>query len=163
VTRSIAIGILVLLTLPCPTALAAGSPPGTKDANPEAAIRAVLDAQVADWNHGDVDHFMESYWKSDSTEFVGANGVVRGWQGVLDRYHKAYPDRQAMGTLTFSDLEVIILCPTAALVVGHYHLQREKDQPTGVFTLVFRKFPEGWKIINDHTSAIAGNRGTGNQ
>jgi len=153
VKRSVAISTLALLMSLCPLVGAAGSAPGAKDATPEAAIRAVLDVQVADWNRGDVDAFMTSYWKSESTEFVGANGVAKGWEAVLDRYRKAYPDRQAMGTLTFSDLEVNVLCPTVALVTGHYHLQREKDQPTGVFTLVFRKFPEGWKIINDHTSA----------
>jgi len=160
VKRLVAISTLALLTFLRPQVGAAGSPPGAKGANPEAAIRAVLDAQVADWNRGDVDAFMTSYWKSESTEFVGASGVAKGWQAVLDRYRKAYPDRQAMGTLTFSDLEVNVLCPTVALVTGHYHLQREKDQPSGVFTLVFRKFPEGWKIINDHTSA-ASKTGTG--
>ncbi|HME00020.1 MAG TPA: nuclear transport factor 2 family protein [Terriglobia bacterium] len=151
--RLTAISTLALLTFLCPPARSAHPPRIGKLTHPETAIRAVLDAQVADWNRGDVDSFMQSYWKSESTEFVGANGVVKGWQAVLDRYRKAYPDRQAMGTLTFSDLEFTVLCPTAALVTGHYHLQREKDQPTGVFTLVFRQFPEGWKIINDHTSA----------
>ena len=125
-----------------------------KAADPQADIRAVLDAQVAAWNRGDVDTFMESYWKSDSTTFVGSSGIVRGWQAVLERYHKTYPDRQAMGTVAFSDLEITILSPTAALVVGHYQLQREHDKPGGVFTLVFRKFPEGWRIINDHTSVV---------
>jgi len=157
VKRLVAISTLALLTFLSSPSRAASSAAGAKSI-PEAAIRAVLGAQVADWNRGDVDAFMKSYWKSEATEFVGANGVVRGWQAVLDRYRKAYPDRQAMGTLTFSDLEVNVLCPTVALVTGHYHLQREKDQPSGVFTLVFRKFPEGWKIINDHTSASLGNR-----
>ena len=123
-------------------------------ASVEKAIRAVLDAQVEAWNRGDVDTFMQSYWKSDKTEFVGASGIFRGWQVVLERYRKNYPDRRSMGTVQFSDLEVTVLSPNAALVVGKYHLQREADQPSGVFTLVFRKFPEGWRIINDHTSAV---------
>lgn len=127
-------------------------PADSGSANEEAQIRAVLNAQVADWNRGDVDHFMQSYWKTGKTEFVGSNGIVRGWQAVLDRYHQVYPDRTAMGQLTFSDLEVTVLGPAAALVVGRYHLKRDRDQANGVFTLVFRKFPEGWKIINDHTS-----------
>jgi len=150
-SRSIAIGAVMVSLLVGQPARAADSPSATP-AGAEAAIRAVLDAQVAAWNRGDVDAFMAGYWKSDATEFVGATGVVRGWQAVLERYKKAYPDRQAMGTLTFSDLEVNLLCPTVALVTGHFHLQREKDQPSGVFTLVFRKFPEGWRIISDHTS-----------
>lgn len=122
---------------------------------PEAQIRAVLDAQVAAWNRGDVARFMEGYRNSPETEFVGSNGIVRGWQSVLDRYRKAYPGRAAMGHLEFSDLEIQILGPDAALVVGQFHLQREGDAPSGVFTLIFRRFPEGWRIIHDHTSATA--------
>lgn len=132
---------------------------GSMGANPpatgaEKAILGVMNAQVEAWNRGDVDTFMKSYWNSEKTEFVGANGIVRGWQGVLERYRKTYPDRRAMGTLTFSGLEVTVLSSGAALVVGKFHLVRESDHPEGVFTLVFRKFPEGWKIINDHTSAF---------
>ena len=126
-------------------------------ASAETEIRAVLDAQVEEWNRGDIDTFMQGYWNSVKTEFVGSSGIQRGWQAVLDRYHKAYPDRRSMGKVTFSDLEFTMLSPRAALVVGKYRLDREADHPTGVFTLVFRKFPEGWRIINDHTS-VAGNK-----
>lgn len=122
--------------------------------NPEAEIHAVLDAQAQAWNRGDVDAFMEGYWKSEKTEFVGSEGAFRGWQAVLERYHKAYPGRQAMGRLTFFGLEINLLAPDAALVLGHWQLEREQDRPGGVFTLVFRKFPEGWRIIHDHTSVV---------
>jgi ketosteroid isomerase-like protein len=122
---------------------------------PEAQIRAVLDAQVAAWNRGDVPAFMQGYWNSPDTEFVGSSGIVRGWQPVLDRYRKAYPDRAAMGHLDFSGLEIEVLSPDAALVVGHFRLERQSDSPSGVFTLIFRKFPEGWRIIHDHTSQVA--------
>jgi len=125
-----------------------------RSARPEAEIRAVLEAQVTAWNRDDIDAFMQGYWKSDKTEFVGSNGILRGWQAVLDRYRKAYPDSRAMGTLTFSSLEITLLSPTAALVLGEWKLDREADHPGGVFTLVFRKFPEGWRIINDHTSVV---------
>lgn len=124
-------------------------------ANAESEIRAVLDAQVEAWNRGDLNAFMRGYWKSDKTEFVGSSGVQRGWQAVLDRYRKGYPDKRAMGTLTFSNLEISRLGPEAALVLGEWRLQREADHPGGVFTLVFRKFPEGWRIIHDHTSSVA--------
>lgn len=121
----------------------------------ETQIRALLEEQAAAWNRGDIDSFMTSYWKSDQTLFVGATGVVRGWQAVLDRYHHAYPDRKAMGQLTFSNVEVHNYCSDAALVVGNYHLERENDHPEGVFTLDLRKFPEGWRIVADHTTAFA--------
>jgi ketosteroid isomerase-like protein len=124
-------------------------------ASEDSQIRAVLAAQVASWNRGDVDSFMTYYWRSEETLFVGANGVTRGWQAVLDRYHRAYPDRKAMGYLTFSDIEIQQDCTNAAIVIGEYHLEREKDNPSGVFTLNFRKFPQGWRIVVDHTTAFA--------
>lgn len=125
------------------------------DAGDEAQIRAVLETQEAAWNRGDIDAFMKYYWRSSKTLFIGANGVTRGWQAVLDRYHRAYPDRKAMGRLTFSNIEIEQDCPRAAVVIGEYHLQREKDNPSGVFTLNFRKFPEGWRIVVDHTTAFS--------
>ena len=147
----------ILFTLSLATVARARSrgPAGVGQGEPEAQIHAVLDAQVTAWNRGDVAAFMQGYWNSPDTEFVGSNGIVRGWQLILDRYRKAYPDRAAMGHLEFSDLEIQMLGSDAALVVGRFHLQRQSDTPRGVFTLVFRKFPEGWRIIHDHTSATA--------
>ena len=130
----------------------AAPPPANRAKIDRVSIRTVLATQVAEWNRGNIDAFMEGYWNSPDTEFVGANGILRGWQTVLERYRKQYPDRAAMGHLTFSDLDVNLLAPDAALVVGRWQLKRENDSPGGVFTLVFRKFPEGWRIINDHTS-----------
>jgi ketosteroid isomerase-like protein len=128
------------------------------DSSPESEIRAQIELQADAWNRGDIDAFMNTYWNSDQTAFVGANGMTRGWQGVLDRYHKNYPDRAAMGHLTFSGLEIHMLCPDAAFAIGQFHLQREKDNPEGIFTLTFKKFPEGWRIILDHTTAFASPR-----
>jgi ketosteroid isomerase-like protein len=120
----------------------------------EAAIRALLVDQTAAWNRGDIDGFMAGYWKSDETEFVSAEGMSRGWQALLERYKRSYPDRKAMGTLSFSNLEVRVECPTSAYAIGEYHLQREKDNPSGIFTLNLRKFPEGWRVVVDHTTAF---------
>lgn len=124
-------------------------------AGAEAAIRQVLDAQAAAWNRGDVEAFMEGYWKSDATTFSSTSGVARGWQALLERYKRSYPDRKAMGRLTFSDLEITTLGPDAAFVLGRWQLERESDRPGGVYTLVLRRFPEGWRIVHDHTSAVA--------
>jgi uncharacterized protein (TIGR02246 family) len=119
------------------------------------AIRAVLRAQQNTWNRGDVDAFLMGYWRSPELTFSGSGGVARGWDGVLARYKKTYPDRAAMGQLDFSELEFRFLGPDAALVLGRWHLKREKDDIGGVFTLVWQRFPDGWKIIHDHTSAVA--------
>ena len=99
---------------------------------------------------------MKGYWNSPATTFAGAAGLKRGWQAVLERYRHDYPDRQVMGKLEFSALEVTVLAPDAALVIGRWRLERADDRPGGVFTLVFRRFPEGWRITHDHTSVVSG-------
>jgi len=119
----------------------------------EAVIRAVLEHQARDWNDGSIERFMQGYAKRDDIRFASGGDVQRGWQPVFDRYVKKYGDRAAMGRLTFSDVEITMLSPDAALVLGRWRLQREKDEPSGLFTLVFRHLPEGWRIVHDHTSA----------
>jgi TonB family protein len=118
------------------------------------AIRMVLNAQQAAWNRGDVDAFLVGYWRSPELTFSGSSGVSRGWDSVRARYKKNYPDRAAMGELDFSDLEFRFLGKDAALVLGKWHLKREQGDLGGVFTLVWQRFPDGWKIIHDHTSAV---------
>ena len=118
------------------------------------AIQAVLSGQQTAWNRGDVDAFLEGYWRSPELTFSGSSGVARGWDAVRTRYKKNYPDRGAMGQLDFSELEFRFLGPQAALVLGRWHLKREKGDVGGVFTLVWQRFPDGWKIIHDHTSAV---------
>ena len=130
-----------------------GTPDKGRDADTR-AINDVLSAQQAAWNRGDVDAFLVGYWRSPELTFSGSSGVSRGWDGVLARYKKSYPDRAAMGQLDFSGLEFRFLGPDAALVLGQWHLKREGGDIGGVFTLVWQKFPDGWKIIHDHTSAV---------
>ncbi|HKM91308.1 MAG TPA: DUF4440 domain-containing protein [Candidatus Acidoferrales bacterium] len=117
-------------------------------------IRSLLDGQAADWNRGDLNGFLAGYWNSDQTAFAGSQGILHGWQALLERYRKTYPDRRAMGTLAFSGLEITPLCPDAALVLGKWHLEREAGPTGGVFSLVLRRFPGGWRIIADHTSVV---------
>src|SRR5438309_2616134 len=106
---------------------------------PETAIRAVLEAQAAAWNRGDLEGYMDGYDRSSNTEFVGGDTITRGWQTVLDRYRRNYNSREKMGVLTFSELEISILSKDAALVLGRWHLKRASDEPHGTFTLLFRK------------------------
>jgi uncharacterized GH25 family protein/ketosteroid isomerase-like protein len=122
-------------------------------AGPEAEIVTILEAQDAAWNRGDIEGFVNYYWKSGGLTFSGAGGVTRGWGGLLERYRRTYPDLAAMGKLSFSDLEIRMLAPDAALVLGRWRLDRQRDTPGGVFTLVVRKLPEGWRVVHDHTSS----------
>ena len=127
------------------------APEKTGDAN-RAAILAVLTAQQSDWNKGDIRGFMQGYWNSPELTFAGTREFTRGWQPVMTRYEKTYADKAAMGTLDFSELEIRQLGPDAALVLGKWHLQRQAGDVGGIFTLVFQKFPEGWRIVHDHTT-----------
>jgi ketosteroid isomerase-like protein len=125
----------------------------TQTQNATAQIRAVLSAQQEAWNRGDIDRFMNGYARSPSTVFVSEDTIRRGWETVRERYRKKYSDRAKMGTLTFSDLEIALLSPDAAVALGRWRLERAKDRPHGCFTLIFKRLPEGWRIVHDHTSA----------
>jgi ketosteroid isomerase-like protein len=151
------IGGVLLAAVLCGTlASRSAAPPSSTHEEDRAAITKILNAQQTAWNRGDVDAFLEGYWHSPDLTFSGSSGISRGWDGVLARYKKNYPDRAAMGQLTFSELEFRFLGAEAALVLGHWHLAREKGDVGGVFSLVWQRFPEGWRIVHDHTSA-AGN------
>ena len=121
--------------------------------NSVAEIQSILTAQQDAWNRGDIDAFMNGYAQSASTVFVSEDEVRRGWETVRDRYRVRYSDRAKMGTLNFSEIEVTMLSPEAAVVLGRWRLKRANDEPHGRFTLIFKRLPEGWRIVHDHTSA----------
>ena|SRR5689334_247238 len=121
----------------------------TKD---ELAIRAVMDEQVKSWNSGNIDTFMQTYWKSDSLLFVGSKGPTYGWQNTLDGYKKRYPDTATMGKLDFEILEIKPLSSEYSFVLGKWHLTRTIGDAGGYFTLLFRKIKGKWLIVVDHTS-----------
>ncbi len=123
-------------------------------ATPQADIRKVLDDQVAAWNGGDIPVFMDGYDHSEETTFV-SGAVTKGHAQVLANYVKRYPTREKMGTLKFSGLEIRMLGPEYASVIGHFHLDRAAaagGEASGIFNLIFHKTSSGWKIILDHTS-----------
>ena len=133
-------------------ALSAATEIQQRGSNDDAEIRAVMSAQAAAWNRGDIDGFMNGYARSDATEFISGDKLTRGWQTVRDRYKKKYDSREKMGTLTFSELKITRLSGDAALVIGRWRLVRKSDRPHGRFTLLFRRTPDGWRIAHDHTS-----------
>lgn len=139
-----------LLVLAQFTFASAQNRPG--DLKSVAAIRAVLDAQAAAWNHGDIEGYMNGYERSGDIVFISGDRVTRGWHTVFDRYKKSYDTREKMGVLKFSDVEITMLSRDAALVFGRWQL-RTKDEPRGRFTLLFRRTREGWRIVHDHTSS----------
>jgi ketosteroid isomerase-like protein len=114
-------------------------------------IEALLNQQVVAWNAGDINQFMEGYWKSDSVEFIGTS-IVHGWNATLERYKKTYPSRDAMGVLRFELYSFQFIGKEGCLVTGKYFLTRKNDHPSGMFTLLFRKKNGSWVIVVDHTS-----------
>ncbi len=126
-----------------------------RDAKTRAAVRAVLDAQVAAWNRGDIEGFMDGYARGDETTFVSGDTVTRGWQTVLERYRRGYTSRERMGTLTFSELTINVINRDTAIALGRWQLQRETDAPRGRFTLIFRRRANQWRIVHDHTSSAS--------
>jgi uncharacterized protein (TIGR02246 family) len=154
-TRFLRILLIIIGLNVMPGAIRAQSP-ADAHAKDRAAIMQLLMNQQDEWNKGNVDAFMTAYWNSPELTFSGASGVQRGFDAVRARYKKAYPDRAAMGHLDFSQLEFHFTGNDSALVLGHWHLTRDKDKGDigGVFSLVWQRFPEGWRIIHDHTSAV---------
>lgn len=116
------------------------------------AVLLVMQTQQNDWNRGDVESFMQSYWQSDSLQFVGKD-IVYGWQNTLKRYQKSYPSKAAMGHLDFSDIKIDVLSPTAAFVSGAWKITRtDKSTTGGHYTLLLKKMNGKWLIVVDHTS-----------
>lgn len=118
----------------------------------EASIRRLLSAQTKAWNRGDLEGFMQTYWKSDSLLFIGKSGVKRGWQETLDNYKKGYPDTATMGKLSFDILVVKILSPEYYYVVGKWMLARTVGDVSGHYNLLLRRIKGKWVIIADHSS-----------
>ncbi len=120
---------------------------------PTQAIEKVLSDQVKAWNKGDLEGFMAGYWKSPDLSFYSGKTITHGWQPTLDRYRKRYQSEgKEMGTLAFNDLEIEMLGQDTAFVRGKWQLQLKDESVGGVFTLILKKLPEGWRIIHDHTS-----------
>jgi hypothetical protein len=121
-------------------------------ARDESAIRAIMQQQEDCWNKGDLSCFMEGYWRDEALKFIGKNGITYGWEATLARYRKSYPDKATMGKLSFNLLHLESISKKAALVVGQWQLQREKDAPGGYFSLLWKKIGGKWVIVADHSS-----------
>jgi len=147
-TISLALIFTVLISIPGASAQNSGE-------QVTLAVQQVLEQQQDAWNHHDLEGFMAGYWNSPELTFFSGAKATSGWQSTIERYRKAYQSEgREMGKLEFSDLNIQPLASDAALVRGAWHLTMSDGKTThGLFTLIFRKFPDGWKIVHDHTSA----------
>ena len=134
---------------------ALSAPAQNSQSTTELVVRQVLERQQEAWNHHDLESFMAGYWKSPELTFFSGAKIYSGWQSTMERYRRTYQSEgREMGKLEFSDLKIEALAPDAAFVRGAWHLTMSDGKtPHGLFTLIFRKFPDGWKIVHDHTSA----------
>lgn len=125
-----------------------------EDAEAQKAIRAVLDAQVEAWNRGDLEGYMRGYWMSPELTFFGGATETSGWTKTLERYRKSYKSEgRQMGRLSFNNVRIEMVSPDAAFVRGEWKLEMPAgQQPHGVYTLLMRRLPDGWRIIHDHSS-----------
>lgn len=124
----------------------------TAQSSDETIIRGMLATQTQEWNKGNIESFMQGYWKSDSLLFVGKSGPNYGFRKTLENYKKGYPDTAAMGKLSFDILQVTRLSPDYFFVLGKWMLQRSIGNLSGHYTLLFRKIKGEWKIVVDHSS-----------
>ena len=143
---------MIFLKLTLPYCLVASFFVHAPPPSDEAAIRAIMDQQVRCWNTGDLNCFMEGYWRSDSLMFIGKTGITYGYDNTLANYRKRYPDRAAMGTLHFDVLSLEALSEDAYFMVGRWSLQRSIGDVGGHFTLLFRRMDGQWRIVKDHSS-----------
>jgi ketosteroid isomerase-like protein len=145
----------VSLALVAPALLAAQQPDPLHTASrQELNIIKVLLAQENAWNKGDLAGYVNGFKDSPDIMFI-THQVFRGFAGLLEEYKRDYPTRAAMGTLSFSDLEVHPLDENFAVVIGKYRLERGKKDggnAEGLFSLVFENTDNGWKIVIDHTT-----------
>lgn len=137
--------------------IALGGTGGTTGAgeDPVAAVKRVLRDQTDAWNRGDLEGYMAGYWRSDDLTFYSGGTVTRGWQATLERYRRRYQSEgRAMGTLEFPDEAVTLLGPDAAVARGRYHLVMPGgEEQQGLYTVILRRLPEGWRIVHDHSSS----------
>ena len=125
---------------------------GCQDHKMEIAVRQVLSEQEKDWNEGDIEKYMNGYWKNDSLIFIGKNGIRYGWQETLDTYRKSYPDKASMGILKFGIVKIELLSETTAYVTGKWALTRDKGNISGWFTLLMKTIDGKCVIVCDHSS-----------
>ena len=117
----------------------------------EGEIRNVLDRQKASWNEKNIEGFMDAYWKSENFTFQSGNNRLHGWEALLSRYKKSYTGEN-WGELDFTDIEVKVLTKNYAFVLGRWKLTFKDNVKEGLFTIIFQRMSEGWKIIHDHSS-----------
>ncbi|MHA7872109.1 MAG: YybH family protein [Hyphococcus sp.] len=123
----------------------------TKPRSPAAVVAATLRAQAAAWNEGDLDAFMEAYWKSDDLAFVSDGKVTRGWSATMKRYRDRYAKDSGLGRLSLENMNVMVVTDDVAVATGRFALAHGEAGGSGHFSLTLRRMNGVWRIVHDHT------------
>jgi hypothetical protein len=115
-------------------------------------VQQVLSKQLIEWNRGNIDGFMEGYWKNDSLQFLSSKGITYGWQNVTNNYKKSYPTKERMGNLDFEILSEKVINENHRMIIGKWKVIDAEGENSGYFSLLFRLIDGNWKIVLDHTS-----------
>ena len=126
--------------------------PQSLDKIDQDSILKILEEQRTAWNNGDIEEYMKGYWQSDSLRFIGKSGINYGWEATLKSYKKGYPDKKAMGKLTFEVISLESIGKNTAFMIGKWNLKREKNDIGGYFSLLWKKIQGHWLITTDHSS-----------
>lgn len=145
IQRNCTMLVVILLAFLCPANTSAQS-------KAVARIKQLLENQQVAWNNGDIEGFMQGYWKSDSLVFVGKLGFTWGWKSILNNYQKNYNSPEKRGILNFEIIQLKILSRKSASAIGKWSIVRENNPVQGHFLLVFQKIEHTWKIVADHTN-----------
>jgi len=140
--------VFTLLFITLAVSLSANSKESYKE-----EVQNLLNRQVEAWNNGNLEEFMDTYWKSEKLVFIGSGGPTYGWQATLENYKKGYPDKSAMGRLNFKVFEITKIDKKTVFVIGRFELTRLKDDLNGHFSLVVQKIGGKWLIVGDHSSS----------
>jgi uncharacterized protein (TIGR02246 family) len=156
-TRMLAAGMLVGLTGCVFVAGNTGSLSGitTRSERTEASneITEMMQESARAWTRGDLEGFMASYEDSPATTYVTPKLVVHGRDAIRDRYAPRFVPGARHDALTFENVEVDLLAPDIANVIGYYRLIRgDSTTAYGPTSLVMRRRDGKWRIIHDHSS-----------
>ncbi len=116
-------------------------------------LQDILNEQVDAWNRGDLEGFMDYYWRSQDMEFISGTTIHRGWQATMERYKRKYPTKEAMGRLDFDDLRVTAMDKAEAEATGRWRVRAGRKTSRGGFELKFRRIERRWLIVRDHTTS----------
>ncbi len=122
-------------------------------AQTEQAIRDLTDNLQSDWNAGDMEGYLASYWNSADLSIMFGNQSVRGWNAMAEMFRGAWSTDEAMGDFTARDVVIRQIGPDTVISSGQFTHVFPAETVDGSFTHVWKHQADGqWRIAHEHTS-----------